>query len=253
MNSFTEAEKKMFSEMSVCILSPIQWIEPEWVRATVNMVAYSWHNGLKVEEMGITIRQVIDWARNDLVRAGMEKKRMLTGDTLDYTHFLWLDTDHIFNGDLCCQLARHFAIPEVDSVSALYFARTGTYMPVAYVKDFNTDPYKHFPLVEVPNNLCEVDATGFGAILMKRDVFERVPYPWFTLDWRAGEDIAFCVEAKKRGIRFFLDGQYKLGHLGDRQVITEKTYRQYQAEHPEKFADKIKVGLGGKRDGTNLQ
>ena len=212
MISFTPEVKKQFEKMSVCILSPIYIPEPRWIGSMVNMVAWSWMQGLKIHQMGYTERMVVDWARNDLAKRAKDHICEYTGQK--FTHLLWLDADHVFNPDLACILARHFVNSEIDAVSALYYQRTGPTLPVAYVKDKTPDPYKHYPIIEVPPTVCEVDAVGFGAIMMKRDVFDRVPMPWFTVDYRAGEDIAFCVKAKQHGVRFFLDGAYKLGHIG---------------------------------------
>lgn len=243
INLFTDAEREMFATMKVAILSPIMHIEPQWARSTVNAVAFAWHWGLRVEDMGITERVVVDWARNELVRA--VKDLISVFDDQPFTHYMWLDADHIFDRDLICQLARHFAFPEIDMVSALYFNRTEPHLPVVYVKDAGPSVYTHYPLVEVPNCLCEVDAVGFGAVMTKRECFEKVPDPWFTLDYQAGEDMAFCVHAKKAGVRIFLDGQYKLGHFASKKIVTEKTYKDYVEAHPGIFGDKVQVKLGG--------
>jgi hypothetical protein len=192
--------------------------------------------------MGIIERTVVHWARNELVRAALELKS-IHDDSL-FTHFMWLDADHVFDRDLICQLARHMVKPEIDMISALYFNRNEPYLPVVYVKDGGPSIYTHYPLVEVPNCLCEVDAVGFGAILTKREVFEAVPDPWFKMD-QAGEDMYFCVHAKQAGFRLFLDGQYKLGHFSDKKIITERSYKDYVEAHPGIFGDKIQVRLGG--------
>lgn len=246
-NTFTNSEREMFSTMRVCILTPIMHIEPQWVRAMANALAYAWSQGLRVEDMGIIERSVVHWARNELVRAALPLTSVHDGKP--FTHFLWLDSDHIFDRDLFCQLARHYARPEVDMISALYFGRCPPYLPVAYVKDGNPSPYTHYPLIQVPNCLCEVDAVGFGAIMTKREVFETLPDPWFAMQGRngqaIGEDMCFCVHAKEAGFRLFLDGQYKLGHFSDKQIITEKLHKDWVENHPDDFGDKIKVALGG--------
>lgn len=244
MIEFTKQVKAQFEKMSICILTPISIPEPKWIQSTINMVAYSWMQGLRIYQMGMTERMVVDWARNFLAKQAIEHVNEYTGKK--FTHLLWLDADHVFNPDLACILARHFLDPNIDAISALYYSRSGATLPVVYVKDKSEDEYKHYPLIEVPPTLCEVDAYGFGACMMKREVFEKVPEPWFTIDYRAGEDIAFCVKAKKYGIRFFLDGQYKLGHIGAPPIITEEDHKKHLEENKMLYADKIKVGLGGK-------
>lgn len=248
-NSFSDQDRELFKTMRVCIVSPVMSgkLEPEWFRSTVNATAYAWSQGLRIEDCGIIIDTVIHWARNELVRAALELRSI--DDGAEFTHLLWLDSDHVFNRDMFCQLARHYARPEVDMISALYFNRNEPFLPVVYVKDTNESIYTHYPLVEVPNCLCEVDAVGFGAIMTKLDIFRKMEDPWFHMTGRdgthIGEDMSFCAHAKQEGYRIFLDGQYKLGHVSHRKIVTESTYKQYLEDHPGFFGDKIKVQLGG--------
>ena len=229
------------SLLSVLILTPMggymSW--GRFTKSLVNMVAYSWLHGLKIYQMGITERMAIEWARNSLARRAKDHINEYTGER--FTHFLWLDDDHVFNPDLALYLAQHAAL---DMVSALYFARAGKPYPTAYVKDHtDEDPYKHFPLLGVPSRLCEVDAVGLGACLMRREVLECVPEPWFTLDYRGGEDIAFCVRAKAHGVGIWVDGSYVLGHIGDPNVVTQETFQSYMREHGDELGEKVRVAV----------
>lgn len=242
----TKADKKKYKDMSVLIVTPCGGYSApfRFTKAVVNMVSYSWMHGLKVYQMGGTERVVVHWARNDLARQARDHICEYTGEK--FTHVLWLDDDSVFNPDLLVYLARH---GEKDVVSALYFGRT-RHLPVVYVKDNTPDKYKHFPLVQVPSAMMEVDAVGFGACLMRRDVFERMEEPYFAFN-QAGEDIYFCVHAKEQGIRIWCDGSYMLGHIGDPQIVTEATYKRFLADHEEEFADKVQIKLGD-RDGSRL-
>ncbi len=235
----TDDDRKRFKDISICVLTPCGSYtnSVKFTKSLANMVAYSWMSGLKVYQMGVTERMVVDWARNELARVASEKINEYTGEK--FTHLLWLDDDHTFPPDLACRLASH----DQDMVSALYYGRTSPHYPVVYVKD-PSEEYKHFPLIETPACLFEADAVGFGALLMRRDVFERVPAPWFTLDWKAGEDIAFCVKAKEHGVRIWCDGAYKLGHIGVPPVITEADYLKFKQDNPDRFSDKVRVELG---------
>src|SRR5688572_29224784 len=189
----TADDRKVYADMSVCILTPCKDYEVpvRFAKAVVNMTAYSWMYGLRVYQMGMTERMVVHWARNDLARKVQTHINEYTGEK--FTQILWLDDDSVFNPDLAVYLARH---KDLDVLSALYFGRSQRHLPVVYVKDESPDPYKHYPLIEVPANLCEVDAVGFGARLMRRDVLDRTPEPWFSFN-QAGEDIYFCVHAKR--------------------------------------------------------
>ena len=239
------AQREAYRDLSICILTPCGGYESpvRFLRSAVNMVAYSWMHGLKIYQMGNTERTVVDWARNDLARIARGRVNEYTGQV--FTHLLWLDDDHVFNPDMALWLAQY---ADKDMVSALYYGRCDQILPVAYVKD-TSEEFKHFPIIDVPEQLCEVDAVGFGALLMKRDVLDRVPEPWFTLDWRSGEDIAFCTAAKKHGVRIFVDGRYKIGHMGPRPIVKEGDYKKYLEDNPQILETKYRVDLsnqGGK-------
>ena len=233
-----KSEPGQFDDMSVCILTPCGSydLSAKFAKCLANMIAYSWMNGLKIYQMGMTERMVVDWARNDLARKAVDHVNEYTDEK--FTHLLWLDDDHVFNPDLAVCLARH----KKDMVSALYFGRLSPHYPVVYVRNHDSE-HKHYPLVEVPNALFQCDAAGFGALLMDRSVFDRVPEPWFTIDWRCGEDIAFCMSAKKHGVQIWCDGSYKLGHIAPPPIVTEKNYLSYKDANPDEFRDKLRVEL----------
>ena len=236
----SDEDKERYRNLSVVILTPCGGYENsvKFTKSLANMISYSWMQGLRIYQMGITERMVVDWARNELARIAKDKINEYTG--AQFTHLLWLDDDHVFEADLACVLARH----QLDMVSALYYARIGKTLPVVYVKDETGDEHKHFPIIEAPNCLFECDAVGFGALLMQRDVLDRVPEPWFTIDWKSGEDIAFCVKAKQHGVKVWCDGQYKLGHVGVPKVVGYQDHLRYMQEHKDEFADRVKIQLG---------
>ena len=237
----SRAERKGYKDMAVAIVTPCGDYEVafKFARSVVNMVAYSWMHGLKVYQMGGTERMIVHWARNELAKSSLEHTNHLTGQT--FTHLLWLDDDHVFNPDLALYLARN---QHLDMVSALYYARIGKHIPVAYVKDDTDDKYRHFPLIQAPDGLAEVDAVGFGALLMRLDVLEGMEYPFFSFD-RCGEDIYFCVKAKEKGFKVWLDGSYRLGHIGEPGIVTHQTHLDYLQANEELLADRIQVPLGG--------
>lgn len=80
-------------------------------------------------------------------------------------------------------------------------------------------------------NLVHVSAAGLGCALIKTDVFERLPFPWF--EWTdvtrfktsadsvysltdtfnsGGEDVNFCIAANKAGIHTYADTRVMCGH-----------------------------------------
>lgn len=237
----TSEDKKIYEGMSVVIATPCKDYEMSaaFSKDVVNMVAYSWMHGLKVYQMGITERMVIHWARNELAKKCRDHICEYTDEK--FTHILWLDDDHVFNPDLLVWLARN---SHLDVLSALYYGRV-KHLPVVYVKDLSPGKYNHYPMISLPESICEVDAVGFGALLMRREILDTLKEPYFYFN-EAGEDIYFCVHAKEQGVKIHLDGRYILGHIGDPKIVTKEVYEQYYKEHEADFGEKIKVGLGGK-------
>ena len=240
----SKQDKKTYADMEIAIAIPNGDYEcsAQFMRSVANLVAYSWMCGLKVYEIGIVERMIVHWARNELAKNSLERVNPHTGRK--FTHILWLDNDHVFNADMLVYLARHRGL---DAVSALYYTRVGSILPTVYVRteDGEEDRYRHYPLLEVPETLIEVDAVGFGAILMRRDVLERMEFPYFSFEMGAGEDIYFCVKAKEAGVRIWLDGSYRLGHIAEPTIVTHKDHLKYLDENKERYADKKRVSLGG--------
>ena len=228
------AEKRRFKEFSVCILTPHADFEcaNNFSRSAINMVAYSHMHGLNIEMMAQTERVVVDWARNDLAKLVKNSTSPYTDKK--YSHCLWLDDDMVFTPDLALKLASE--MNDFDMISGLYFGRHEP-LPVVYVKnkkhDDKDDPYKHFPLLRVPSRTFECDAVGFGCLLMKTDVFDVVPEPWFTIDARGGEDIVFCKHARDHNLKIGCCGQMRCGHINKPQVITWKDSEDYIKSRPD--------------------
>lgn len=65
-----------------------------------------------------------------------------------------------------------------------------------------------------------VTSIGFGAALIRREVFENVPKPWFDAGWGkngvCGEDVYFCVKAGSEGFETYVDHELSMHikHIG---------------------------------------
>jgi hypothetical protein len=235
----TPADLERYAQMNVLVLTPSgSYNVPfKFARCVANMISFSSWNDLSVSFAG-TERMVIHWARNHLALNARDLISDRTGKP--YTHFLWLDDDQTFNPDLLCYLGRN---GDKDMVSALYFSREpGLPMPVAYLKSEEGDKYRHDQLIDPPQTVIEVDAVGFGACLMRREVIEGTEGPWFRFDG-CGEDIYFCVKAKEAGFKVWLDGSYRIGHIGDPHVVTVADYERYMEQHKAELGNLTKVEM----------
>ena len=67
----------------------------------------------------------------------------------------------------------------------------------------------------------KADYIGFGWVLIKKGVFEKLEYPWFAPRMRyienniqdlCSEDVAFCLDAKNAGFEIWVDPKCRVGH-----------------------------------------
>lgn len=71
--------------------------------------------------------------------------------------------------------------------------------------------------------LIQVDAAGTGCVLIRRDVLERTPYPWFRQEWGARGDLLFFVKAGLAGYKTWVDPGIICGHLKT-EAVTLHSY-----------------------------
>jgi len=67
--------------------------------------------------------------------------------------------------------------------------------------------------------LAQVDAVGAGCLLVKRVVFEKLPAPWFKLEYNGnlteitrGEDFYFSDQARMHGFSIWVDYNVRCSH-----------------------------------------
>ena len=97
----------------------------------------------------------------------------------------------------------------VKKMDADYFCKYGSYQ---FLNVNEIDNYKE-PFT--------VDYAGMGWMLIKKGVFEKIPYPWFagrymqlsdTICDLTSEDVSFCLAAKDAGFKVWVDPDIRVGH-----------------------------------------
>lgn len=133
------------------------------------------------------------------------------------THLLWLDSDMRFPSNLAHRLFAH----DLPIVGCNYVKRK---IP-AFPNSKNLDD-KLISTTRESTGLAEISSAGFGAMLIKREVFEKTPKPWFDQVWldrgeegisMLGEDVFFFQKVRKvGGFRAFIDhdASQKVSHIG---------------------------------------
>lgn len=136
----------------------------------------------------------------------------------DCSHLLWIDSDMVFPAWTLERLLSH----KVDIVAGNYAMRGFLEPTPTAVTDIQPDGRCRRAFAAHGDQLIEVEGVGFGMVLMTRQVLERMPQPWFPIQWNAegkfhdGEDVGFCANARKAGYKVLVDPLVSrhLGHIG---------------------------------------
>jgi len=130
----------------------------------------------------------------------------------DCDYMLFLDSDMVPPADMLIKLIEH----DKDIVSALAFRRVPNYEPCIFKDD------KFY--LDYPKGLIEVAGVGMACTLIKREVFQNVPQPWFP-PTEIGEDLSFCKRATDAGYKIYCDTELICGHVGS-YTVSEEHYRR---------------------------
>lgn len=183
--------------------------------------------------LGAIGEMLVPYARERLAEGALE---------MGCKYLFMVDDDMLAPPDLFYKLAVH----DKDICAALAFTRNPDHKPVIYETmdegfDYATGTryggFTRFVNNYPKNQLVECDAVGFGAVLIKTDIFKKLKKPWFFGMEGTGEDITLCIKAKKAGFRVYMDTAIKLGHLGSQAIITEEyseTWNKMTDEQREK-------------------
>lgn len=151
---------------------------------------------------------------------------------MEADYVLWLDSDMKFEPDLLEKMMATMDHFKVDVLSGLYFKRVPPYTPVAFDKLELEDDGRcsHHYLDHVPGGVMQIAGCGFGCVLMKIEVLLDVIAEFrdvFSPFAGVGEDLSFCIRARKCGHSIWLDPSIELGHCGH-TIITRDYFEAYQ-------------------------
>lgn len=145
-------------------------------------------------------------------------------------YILWLDSDMVFDSDLLIDMMN--SIEDRDFLTAVCFRRKAPFSPVIYKKirmgfegEAETEAYDDYP-----DEMFEVDACGMAAVLMKTEMAADIiakdkqlfaPLPGY------GEDVSFCIRAKKHGYKLWADPKLNVGHIA-RMVADKAAFKAWR-------------------------
>jgi len=176
---------------------------------------------------------MVNHARTDCLQVDNYAGTMLIPfrGKIPYDYIMWIDSDIIFKTEDILELLKM----DKDISSGWYLQSYGGAITnnttivecmddqELYEKGSNryetsedmlrrTDPFK-------------VDYCGFGFVLIKKGVYEKIPYPWFVprvvqlkkpdgtiLEDVCSEDISMCQDFKKYGFDIWVNPKIRVGH-----------------------------------------
>ncbi len=168
-------------------------VKPKTALSLLNLLAYSKHDyEIIVSERGYNTSENRNWIASQAVKTGC-------------SHLFFVDDDMTIPSDTLDRLLES----DKDIVGAVYNTKYEIQSPVV---EYLTD--------ERPTELFKCGAIGTGCLLIKTDVFKKVPQIWFNYVWndngsvKMSHDWYFCHKAREYGYDIWADGSLKIGHLG---------------------------------------
>ena len=189
---------------------------------------------------------MVNFARCKVLGANVLRgpKQIPWDGKLEYDYQLWIDSDIVFDTNKFWQLvdlATKDAETEVDGQLSIgdnkvneiaagwYATEDGHTTSVAhwldeenFAKNGGVMNHETVESITRKRKPFTVDYTGFGWVLIKHGVFERLEYPWFAPKMQifesgnvqdmCGEDVSFCLDAKKAGMVTWCDPRIRVGH-----------------------------------------
>ena len=151
-------------------------------------------------------------------------RNMLAQQALDAgaTHLLWVDSDGAMETPQDPNEALRLLYGcDAPIAACLYVSKQKTgFNYAAWMKI----PGGYTPIQSWTGNWIKVDVTGLHFVLIRREVFEKVPKPWFHWETESpSEDFYFFEKAKEVGYEVRIMTDCRLSHIGTLKVKTDKS------------------------------
>jgi len=168
-------------------------------------------------QTNLAYTNVLHWVRN-LCLGGKPgstpNQKPFNGASYDY--IMWIDSDMVFKPEqFMTLLARMNENKKYQILAGIYKLEHGSW-------SFRYLPGDEKKKLMEKDKPFKVMFAGFGFMLMRRGVFEKLSYPWFFPSIEKGEggalelmgdDYSFCQRVKKEAnIDTWIDPQVRVGH-----------------------------------------
>ena len=160
----------------------------------------------------------------------------------EFSHLIMLDSDHVHPPDVVQRLAQAAALhPDKLIIGGLYFRRTPPHDPLIFKAD---ETGRLRQPATWGQGLLEVDVLAHGCIIIAREVFERIPPPWWQYSYDgdysdptqeytfSSEDVNFSLLCGKHGIKSWCLTSLITEHITE-MLVGPELFQEHLKAHPE--------------------
>lgn len=197
LDQFTEKRVKKI----LIAIPTARYIEPETMRSIYNLEIPEGYTTQFEFFYGYQIDQVRNLIAHWIVN-------------YDFDYLFSVDSDIIFERDTLKKLLSH----DVPLVSGMYRQRLPEQVIELY--DLNQVNLPYDVIQSFDQDFFEIGGCGFGCVLVKKEVFQAIGYPYFEYhsaishEDTFSEDVDFCQKTQKKGFKMYADRTIKCGHKG---------------------------------------
>ncbi|HEY3381278.1 MAG TPA: hypothetical protein VGK32_05880 [Vicinamibacterales bacterium] len=150
--------------------------------------------------LALQVGQPVHVVRNRMVRNFLKS---------GCTHFFMIHDDVVPPPGA---LAKLLAIDRPVATGVYPLSRTGR--PVSSVMGIHDETWPD----RCPQSTFPVKHCGLGCVLVRREAFEKIGFPWFYWQEDAdggdvGEDVWFCQRVRRAGLQIYCDGTLVCSHV----------------------------------------
>jgi FkbM family methyltransferase len=155
----------------------------------------------------------------------IDQIRNLIGEWAKHYDYLFsVDSDIILPKDTLVRMLS----ADKDMISGLYIQRKPGQHILELYQDSARGGVENIPYAAIKNRgVIPVAGCGFGCVLIKADIFRKMPYPHFVYQSAIdhantlSEDIYFCNKARSLGYTIWADTSIQCEHIGSTKFIVD--------------------------------
>jgi len=207
---------------TIIICCPGDNFSGKFITSITYLIRYLTSKGFNVSFSSAYTRNIYEVRNKCLMGKPESGLKQLPFGGQKYDYILWIDDDIIFTPEDFDKLYKE----DKDVISGLYLMANGLQFAAVefWDEDFfqNNGTFEFLHKRDIKTRLLpfKVEYVGFGFLLFKQGVFEKLQYPWFDPTYLkikdcedfSMEDVSLCLKLKKHDINVYVHPEVLVGH-----------------------------------------